>query len=198
MSPAELASAFEEVLAAGQVAAARGDYGIGASLIVASDGVEARFVTGNAVFSTGDPCAHAEVRVLAAARTALADSSAILRLGPASVPGRRVHALCAAEPCMVCTQALASSGVTSITVAVPDPRAGALLQPDLLPVRWGQLVSAMKIVVCQSRRADRPGFLPEPLLNDLAQTFDATTGRLAPSLTASGGMPGALAVRLAA
>jgi len=92
---------------------------------------------------------------------------------------------------------VAASGVARVFVAVPDQRAGALLCPDGLPRRWAQLVRRIEVTVCQSRLPDRPGFLPASLLDDLTRTFDATTGRLAPALAASGGLPAELAARLA-
>lgn len=178
---ARLAGLLPELLKASREAIAAGDYGIAATLLVRAGGREVRATAANAVFSTGDPSAHAEVRALRAAQAALTgrtlDGSTIV-WGPAPHNRTEIVLVTSLEPCPICCCCLATAAVDRVVIAHPDPRAGALLSPQRLPIRWREALDHVRV----DSFGHAPGEIAAPpdVLADLRRTFEVSCGRMGP------------------
>ena len=96
-----------------QAAALRGEVPVGAVLVSAAGEILAR--DGNRIIELHDPTAHAEMLVLRAASTALANERLI---------GTALYVTL--EPCAMCACAISFARVARLVYAAPDPKGGAI------------------------------------------------------------------------
>jgi tRNA(Arg) A34 adenosine deaminase TadA len=96
-----------------QAAALRGEVPVGAVLVSAAGEILAR--AGNRIIELHDPTAHAEMLVLRAASTALANERLI---------GTALYVTL--EPCAMCACAISFARVARLVYAAPDPKGGAI------------------------------------------------------------------------
>jgi tRNA(Arg) A34 adenosine deaminase TadA len=96
-----------------QAAALRGEVPVGAVLVSAAGEILAR--DGNRIIELHDPTAHAEILVLRAASTALANERLI---------GTALYVTL--EPCAMCACAISFARVARLVYAAPDPKGGAI------------------------------------------------------------------------
>ncbi|HTW35951.1 MAG TPA: nucleoside deaminase [Rhizomicrobium sp.] len=109
-----MAVAMAEAAAAG----ARGEVPVGAVLLSADGQILAR--DGNRILERHDPTAHAEMLVMRAAATSLANE----RLTGASL-------FVTLEPCAMCACAASFARIARVVFAAEDPKGGAVLHGPL-------------------------------------------------------------------
>lgn len=105
---------MEIALTEARMAAARGEVPVGAVLANEAGDVLAR--NGNRILERHDPTAHAEMLVLQAAATRLANER---------LTGMTLHV--SLEPCAMCTGAISLARVARVVFAASDPKGGAVL-----------------------------------------------------------------------
>jgi tRNA(adenine34) deaminase len=114
---------MREALAQARLALAQDEVPVGALVVVDGAIVGRGF---NQPIATHDPTAHAEVRALRAAGTALANHR---------LPGSVLYTT--VEPCLLCVGAIVQARVGTVVYGAPDPKGGALvsiLRADELPM----------------------------------------------------------------
>ncbi|GAA2229618.1 nucleoside deaminase [Herbiconiux moechotypicola] len=134
ITPAGVA-ALQSAVSAAEGARARGDAPFGA--VVVLDGVVVSLES-NAVVSSGDPTAHAEVCAI---------REACRSLGRTSLAGAVLYSSC--EPCLMCAAAAVWAGIDSVVYAAPIEAVTLFPIADLFPagsLDWERLPLARTLV----------------------------------------------------
>jgi len=172
-----------------------GDYGIAAALVIRARDTELISVGRNAVLSSRDPMAHAEINairgiqsVLASQRThqpqqaqpwtggLTAGSASAVYYRPARTPvspGATESVLYTSlEPCPMCTVAILSSHIQRVLIAAPDEQGGALAPERLakLPPAWSSLAAEQGLTVAFESADNAAPVAPE-LVTRLGRAF---------------------------
>jgi tRNA(Arg) A34 adenosine deaminase TadA len=186
-------------------AAACGNYGISAALVLREPGREIVFEGWNTIFAEQEPSGHAEMNAIRLAH-ALASapeegSAAVIRRARAA---GALHARALAddaiservlyttlEPCPMCTVCLINAGVDRVIIAAADPPSGTLEQTRLhrLPPLWSHLAEAsgLEVSFCQSQDEGDPAtYLPIALHDELLDLFARSRVGLDESLSGRG------------
>jgi tRNA(Arg) A34 adenosine deaminase TadA len=182
-------------------AAAHGNYGIAAALVLREPGREVVFEGWNTLFAEHEPSGHAEMNAIrlahAVAGTSDESSVGIIRracaagaLHTRTLPDDAISErllYTTLEPCPMCTVCLINAGVSHVIIAAADPPSGALEPTRLrgLSPLWLHLAEASGLVVsfCQTQdENDQATYLPVALHTELMERFAQSRVELDQSL----------------
>jgi tRNA(adenine34) deaminase len=184
-----------------EYAAAHGNYGISAALVLREPGREVVFEGWNTLFAERDPSGHAEMNAirLAHAVASMPDEGSAAVIQRAHAAGA-LHASALTgdavservlyttlEPCPMCTVCLINAGIDRVIVAAADPPSGTLEHARLrqLPPLWLHLAEAsgLEVAFCQTQdESDRMTYLPAALHTELLERFAQSRAELDASL----------------